>query len=116
MLVMTDGDALEACADPTRRAVLTLLRDGPRSVGEIAAELPVSQSAVSQHLRVLRRAGLVQARPLGTRRLYSVDLGGLGEVRAWFDQFWDDALAAFAQHVDATHGTSSDPGTPQETP
>jgi DNA-binding transcriptional ArsR family regulator len=112
---VTNTEALDACADPTRRAVLTALRHGPRSVGEIAAELPVSQSAVSQHLRVLREAGLVQSRPQGTRRLYSVDLDGLGEVRAWFDQFWDDALGAFSRHVDDVRTHSPEPLTPEET-
>jgi DNA-binding transcriptional ArsR family regulator len=106
---MTDRDAgpdreqmWAACADPTRRAVLAALRDGPRPVGEIAASLPVTQSAVSQHLRVLREAGLVSVRPQGTRRLYQIDLDGLGELRAWFDRFWDDALAAFAKHAEET--------------
>lgn len=108
MLVMTNaiaraGRGLEVCADPTRRAVLTALRTGPRSVGEIAGQLPVSQSAVSQHLRVLRDAGLVTVEPVGTRRLYRVDLDGLAEVRAWFDQFWDDVLEAFTAHVAHRH-------------
>lgn len=89
-----------ACADPTRRAVLASLRDGPRPVGDIAAGLPVTQSAVSQHLRVLREAGLVSVTPQGTRRLYQIDLDGLGELRAWFDRFWDDALTAFAKHAE----------------
>ena len=106
-------NALEACADPTRRAVLVALRHGPRSVGEITRELPVSQSAVSQHLRVLREAGLVQSRPDGARRLYSVDLEGLGQVRAWFDQFWDDVLESFAHHVDS--GRAPAPAPTQET-
>ena len=91
--------ALEACADPTRRAVLSSLRHGPRTVGEIAQRLPVSQSAVSQHLRVLREAGLVDVEPQGARRLYRIDLDGLGQARAWFDQFWDDVLGSFRDHV-----------------
>lgn len=91
-----------ASADPTRRAILTALREGPRPVGEIAAGLPITQSAVSQHLRVLREAGLVSVTPQGTRRLYQIDLDGLGELRAWFDRFWDDALTAFAQHAEET--------------
>lgn len=87
--------ALAALGDPTRRAVFEGLRAGPRSVGDLAARLPVSQSAVSQHLKVLREAGLVTRRGEGTRRLYRVDLGGLGELRAFVDGFWDVALASF---------------------
>jgi DNA-binding transcriptional ArsR family regulator len=113
---MTHTNALAVCADPTRQAVLTALRHGPRSVGEIAEGLPVSQSAVSQHLRVLREAGLVRSEAAGTRRLYSVDLDGLGELRAWFDRFWDDALEAFAHHVERTHPTGPATSTPKETP
>ena len=86
---------IEALADPTRRAVFELLREGPRPVGEIARELPVSRPAVSQHLRVLKEAGLVSERKDGTRRLYRVEPAGLAELRAYFDQFWSDALAAF---------------------
>lgn len=113
---MTHTKALAVCADPTRQAVLIALRHGPRSVGEIADGLPVSQSAVSQHLRVLREAGLVRSEAAGTRRLYSVDLDGLGELRAWFDRFWDDALEAFARHVESTHPTGQPTSTPKETP
>jgi DNA-binding transcriptional ArsR family regulator len=71
------------------------LRRGPRAVGEIAGELPVSRPAVSQHLRVLKEAGLVTERRDGTRRLYRLDPDGLGELRDYFDQFWDAALADF---------------------
>jgi DNA-binding transcriptional ArsR family regulator len=113
---MTNSNALAVCADPTRQAVLTALRHGPRSVGEIADGLPVSQSAVSQHLRVLREAGLVRAQAAGTRRLYSVDLDGLGELRAWFDRFWDDALEAFTHHVERTHPAGQTASTQEETP
>src|SRR5439155_469235 len=77
---MAYAQALQALGDPTRRSVLEELRDGPRAVGEIAARLPVSRPAVSQHLRVLKEAGLVTERQNGTRRLYRVDPGGLGEV------------------------------------
>lgn len=98
---MTDAArALDALGDPTRRAVLELLRGGERSVREITDDTEVSQPAVSQHLRVLRDAGLVAARPEGTRRLYSVRPDGLSALRAWVDGFWDDALAAFAAHVE----------------
>ena len=92
---MAYAQALQALGDPTRRAVLEELRDGPRAVGEIAARLPVSRPAVSQHLRVLKEAGLVADRPEGTRRLYRVDPEGLAELRAYVDAFWDDALAQF---------------------
>ena len=87
--------ALSALADPTRRAVLEALREGERPVGELAADLPVSRPAVSQHLRVLEQAGLVRVRRAGTRRLYAADPGGLAELRDWIEGFWDDALAAF---------------------
>jgi DNA-binding transcriptional ArsR family regulator len=86
---------LTAMADPTRRAVLEGLRWGPRSVGDLTSGVPVSQSAVSQHLRVLREAGLVTERREGNRRVYRVDLDGLTELRAYLDGFWDAALAAF---------------------
>jgi DNA-binding transcriptional ArsR family regulator len=81
--------------DPTRRAIFECLRGGPRSVGEIANGLPVSRPAVSQHLRVLREAGLVSERREGTRRLYRVDPEGLRELRAYLESFWDEALAGF---------------------
>jgi DNA-binding transcriptional ArsR family regulator len=87
--------AIEALGDPTRRAVFEQLRDGPRAVGEIARELPVSRPAVSQHLKVLKEAGLVADRPDGTRRLYRVDPAGLAKLRAYVEAFWDDALAQF---------------------
>jgi DNA-binding transcriptional ArsR family regulator len=92
--------ALTALADPTRRAVFERLRDGPVSVGEIAAGLPVSRPAVSQHLKVLKDAGLVRDEADGARRLYEIDANGLGELRAWLDRFWDDALAAFKAEVE----------------
>ena len=79
---------LDALGDPTRRAIFELLGQGPRSVGEIAAELPVSRPAVSQHLKVLKTAGLVTQQAAGTRRVYRIDLEGVGEVRAYFDRFW----------------------------
>ena len=84
-----------ALGDPTRRAILEQLRSGPRAVGEIASELPVSRPAVSQHLRVLKDAGLVTERREGTRRLYRLDPEGLAEVRGYFDRFWTAALADF---------------------
>jgi DNA-binding transcriptional ArsR family regulator len=87
--------AMDALGDPTRRAIFEQLRRGPRAVGEIASELPVSRPAVSQHLRVLKDAGLVTERREGTRRLYRLDPDGLGELRAYFDGFWTEALAGF---------------------
>ena len=87
--------AFAALSDPTRRSVLERLAQGPRAVGEIAAGLPVSRPAVSQHLKVLKEAGLVSDRQDGARRIYAIDPHGLGAMRAWLDQFWDTALLAF---------------------
>src|SRR6267378_652517 len=92
--------ALAALADPTRRQVFERLRSGPQAVGAIARGMPVSRPAVSQHLRVLKEAGLVTDRPEGTRRVYHIDPQGLGALRAWLDQFWDQALAAFQAEVE----------------
>jgi len=92
---MAYGNVLSALADPTRRRVFERLKDGPHAVTEIARGLPVSRPAVSQHLKVLKEAGLVADRPEGTRRVYYIDPQGLGALRKWLDQFWDDALAAF---------------------
>ena len=89
-----------ALADPTRRQVFERLAAGPRAVGEIARGLPVSRPAVSQHLKVLKDAGLVQDRAEGTRRVYSIDPHGLAAIRVWLDQFWDSALAAFQQEIE----------------
>ena len=88
---------LDALGDGTRRQVLHLLRDGPKSVGEVAAALPVSRPAVSQHLKVLKEAGLVVDRQDGTRRLYQVNPDGVGALRAYLDRFWSSALAAFKE-------------------
>ena len=90
-----NGDGFAALADPTRRAVFERLRQGPRPVGDIARDLPVSRPAVSQHLRVLKDAGLVTERRDGTRRLYRIDPDGLAAIRDYFDDFWNEALAAF---------------------
>jgi DNA-binding transcriptional ArsR family regulator len=86
---------LSALGDPTRRAIFELLGDGPRAVGELARGLPVSRPAVSQHLRVLKEAGLVSDRQAGNRRLYQLDPEGIGALRAYLDKFWDKALVAF---------------------
>src|SRR2546430_10793153 len=91
---MANGDtAMQALGDPTRRAVFGQLRSGPRSVGELAEAMPVSRPAVSQHLRVLKGAGLVTDEQQGTRRLYRIERDGLEALRAWFDSFWDAVLA-----------------------
>src|ERR1044072_7680937 len=92
---MAYRDAMDALGDRTRRAIFERLRSGPLAVGEIADELPVSLPAVSQHLHVLKEAGLVTERRDGTRRLYRLDPDGLGELRDYFDDFWSEALASF---------------------
>jgi len=92
---------LDALGDPTRRAVLELLRGGAKPVGEIARHLPVSRPAVSQHLRVLKGAGLVRDRQDGTRRLYAIDAAGLSALRAYLERYWDVALASFKEAADA---------------
>ena len=92
---MAYGSALAVLADPTRRQVFERLRAGPRPVNVLAAGLPVSRPAVSQHLKVLKHAGLVEERSEGVRRIYSLRREGLLELRAWLDSFWDDALEAF---------------------
>ena len=88
---------MTALGDPTRRAIFERLAGGPMSVGMIALGLPVSRPAVSQHLNVLRRAGLVNDRPVANRRLYSVDPRGVDALRAYFESFWSDALRAFQE-------------------
>jgi DNA-binding transcriptional ArsR family regulator len=90
---------LEALGDRTRRQIVHRLRAGPSSVGELAAALPVSRPAVSQHLTVLRRSGLVRYEEIGTRNVYRLDPSGLAELRAWLDGFWDTALDRYAERV-----------------
>jgi DNA-binding transcriptional ArsR family regulator len=97
---MAYANALTALADPTRRRVFERLHSGPASVGDLAAELPVSRPAVSQHLKALKIAGLVTDKPDGARRVYHIDPDGLGELRRWLDQFWDVALEAFREEVE----------------
>ena len=91
------ANGFSALGDPTRRAIFERLAGGPKAVGEIANELPVSRPAVSQHLKVLKQAGLVTDRAEGTRRLYQLNPQGLRDLRAYFDQFWDQALASFKE-------------------
>lgn len=97
---MAYTNALTALADPTRRAVFERLRAGPMGVSEIAAKLPVSRPAVSQHLKVLKEAGLVADESRGTTRIYRIHAEGLRELRDWLDGFWDDALARFKDYVE----------------
>lgn len=97
--------AFAALADPTRRRVLEALASGPKAVGEIASDFPVSRPAISQHLKVLKDAGLVVDHPEGARRVYSIDPEGLGPLRAWLDQFWDVALDAFKAEVETEEGS-----------
>jgi DNA-binding transcriptional ArsR family regulator len=92
---MAYGTAIEALADPTRRRIFERLRRGPSAVGVLAEGLPVSRPAVSQHLKVLKEAGLVSEEQDGARRIYSIDPQGLGQLRRWLDGFWDEALENF---------------------
>jgi DNA-binding transcriptional ArsR family regulator len=98
MTNQTNG--LTALGDPTRRAIFERLAERPRAVGELARELPVSRPAVSQHLKVLKEAGLVIDRPVGARRIYQLDPDGVGDLRAYLDQFWSRALAAYKEAVE----------------
>jgi DNA-binding transcriptional ArsR family regulator len=101
---MTYREACErafwALADPSRRHVFERLRAGPLPVGAIARGMPVSRPAVSQHLKVLKEAGLVTDHAVGTRRIYAIDPQGIAALRSWLDQFWDDALAAFVAETE----------------
>lgn len=96
-MLANQDDAWTALGDPTRRAVFELLIARPRSVGELADELPVSRPAVSQHLRVLKETGLVVDEAAGTRRLYRLNPQGIATLQAYFQQFWSLALAEFQQ-------------------
>jgi DNA-binding transcriptional ArsR family regulator len=101
--VVTYGsDQLAALADPSRRAIVEALRDGPRAVGDLAADLPISRPAVSQHLKVLKEAGLVADRAEGTKRLYRLEPDGIAAVRAYLGRMWSDALKSFADLAEAT--------------
>ena len=101
---MTYDMALEALGDRTRRQIFELLRRGPKAVGELAKRLPVSRPAVSQHLKVLGEAGLVNHHAEGTRNVYSIRPEGVAETRAYFDRMWTDALDAFKEAADAQSG------------
>ena len=92
---------MDALGDPTRRAILERLLRGPLPVGELARDFPVSRPAISQHLRVLKHAHLVLDRAAGTRRIYELNPAGVDALRAYFDRFWDHALAAFKHAAEA---------------
>jgi DNA-binding transcriptional ArsR family regulator len=104
-------DAFAALGDPTRQAIFQRLADGPAAVGALAAGLPVTRPAVSQHLKVLKAAGLVTETPDGARRIYRIDPRGVGAMRDWLDAHWTRALDAFAAFADADHDD-----TPKEDP
>ena len=101
----TYQNGFNALGDPTRRAIFERLARGPTAVGQLARELPVSRPAVSQHLRVLKRAGLVSDQREGSRRLYEVDLDGVDAMRTYLDSFWTDALAAFKRAAERKGAT-----------
>jgi DNA-binding transcriptional ArsR family regulator len=94
-VVTYQADGWAALGDPTRRAVFERIAEHPQAVGELASELPVSRPAVSQHLKVLKEAGLVVDRPAGNRRIYQLNPDGVGALRAQLDRFWTEALAAY---------------------
>ncbi len=91
-----------ALADPTRRAIFERVAEHPRAVGELAAELPVSRPAVSQHLKVLKEAGLVSDQAVGNRRIYQLDSDGVAAMRTYLDRFWTRSLAAFKAAAEST--------------
>ena len=106
---MTNASAiLSALGDPTRQAIIDLLLEGPQPVGELAALLPVSRPAVSQHLKVLKEVGLVVDRQDGTRRVYRVDPAGLAPLRSYLERFWTKNLVAFAQYAEAEAAKETD--------
>ena len=107
-VVTAGGVALDALGNPTRRRLLELLRGRELTVAGLTRELPVSQSAVSQHLAVLKGAGLVESRPSGTRRYYRVAPDGLAAVRAYVDTFWDGVLDAFVTYAQEITEESTD--------
>ena len=100
---MKANEALDALGDPTRRTVFERLAGGPLAVGEIARDMPVSRPAVSQHLKVLKDAGLVVDSQAGNRRLYRIDPSGVDTLRGYLDRFWTNQLAAFKEAAERTH-------------
>lgn len=101
---MTNQLVFTALADPTRRNIFEGLRNGPKTVTELASIQPVSRPAVSQHLKVLQQAGLVQVEPRGTRRFYFVRHDGLADLRKYLDSFWSDVLSAYSAEISRTKG------------
>ena len=101
-MVTYQADGWTALGDPTRRAIFARLAEHPRAVGELASELPVSRPAVSQHLKVLKEAGLVVDRPAGNRRIYRLDPTGVEALRAQLDSFWNQALATYKALAEQT--------------
>ncbi len=103
-----EGDPFEALADPHRRAIVQMLRQGEQPVQVLADQLPISRPAVSRHLRLLKEAGLVTDRPEGTRRLYRLDQPGLEAVRAYVDDIWGDAIGRFTMFAENTANEADD--------
>lgn len=97
---MANEDPIATLADPSRKRIFELLKSGPMHVGRIAEHLPISRPAVSQHLKVLKEAGLVQEAREGNRNAYSIDPRGLAAMQRWIDQFWGDALSAFKDQAE----------------
>ena len=113
----TYGDrALAALGDPTRRAIFESLARGPKAVGQLARELPVSRPAVSQHLRVLKEAGLVTDRAAGTRRIYQISRHGVQAIHAYLDQMWSEALQGFRVAAEQVAANDQDDSTEMEQP
>ena len=111
------ADALTALADPTRRRLFELVADRPSPVGRLADQLPVSRPAVSQHLKVLREAGLVQEERVGTRHVYRLETAGLELLRTYFESFWERSLAAFKETAErADRPGPPDPPSAEEAP
>jgi DNA-binding transcriptional ArsR family regulator len=102
--VVANLEPLTVLGDPTRRTIFERLAAGPMAVGAIARDLPISRPAVSQHLRVLKQAGLVIDRPEANRRIYSIDQRGIAELRAYFDRFWTQALMAYQTAAEQSTG------------
>ena len=101
MVTYQHAQQLDALGDPTRRAILERLLQGPLPVGELARDFPVSRPAISQHLRILKQARLVVDRPAGNRRLYELNPAGVDALRNYFDRFWDQALAAYKRAAES---------------
>jgi DNA-binding transcriptional ArsR family regulator len=111
--VVTYGVVLDSLADSTRRELLDLVRRKPSSVRELADQLPISRPAVSQHLKILKDAGVVTSHPVGTRRVYTVTTDGFEVLRQWLDVMWRDALSSFAAFADSQPNNSGDHSRPR---